>query len=78
MQKLFQTKKYSDRMVLCTHLLELRSQANGNVIYLRKQFLRQKAHFLYLLAGHYSLHLYFENKQKIFLKKPRCLVTSQA
>lgn len=73
MQKLFQTKKYSDRMVLCTHLLELRSQVNGNVIYLRKQFLRQKAHFLYLLAGHYSLHLYFENKQKIFLKKPKML-----
>lgn len=40
MLKLFQTKKYSDRIVLYTHLLELRSQANENVIYLRKQFLR--------------------------------------
>lgn len=66
MLKLFQTEKYPDRMVLCTHLLELRSQANGNVIYLRKHFLRQKVHFLYLLAGHYSLHLYLENEQKIF------------
>lgn len=44
MLKLFQTKEYPDSMVLFIHLLELRSQANGNVIYLRKHFLRQKAH----------------------------------
>lgn len=47
MLKLFQTKTY--RMVLFTHLLELRGQANGNVIYLRNHFLRQEAYFLYTL-----------------------------
>lgn len=47
MLKLFQTKIY--RMVLFIHLLALRSQANGIVIYLRNHFLMQKAYFLYTL-----------------------------